>query len=75
MLVFLFKKISFFSTIEKMERNFGLGIFFTQNQISQINIGTGPVLYRIKAFSIVIRTTLERFKKCPNVEKNRLERF
>ena len=33
--------------------------FSTKNQIPQINIGTGRVIYHIKAFSVVIRMTFK----------------
>ena len=37
--------------------------FFTQNQVPKNIIGIGHVRYHSKVFSILIRTTFERFKK------------
>ena len=45
-------------------------LFSTQNQVPQISIGMGRVIYHIKALSIVIRTTSKNFKNFFNVEKN-----
>ena len=53
-----------------MRRNFGFGcvfslffiLFSTQRQVPQKIIGMDRVVFHIKAFSIVIRTTLEIFK-------------
>ena len=64
----------------KMRKNFVFGICFgffsTQNQVPQIIIRLGLVIYHHEALSVVIRTTLKNFpKKFASVEKHRFEVF
>ena len=48
--------------------------FSTQNQVPQIIIGMGRMIYHIKVFSVLIRTTSEIFSKCClSVEAKRFE--
>ena len=51
------------SLLRKMLRNLYSGVlvilFSIQNQVPQIIIGMGRVIYQIKAISVVIRTTLK----------------
>ena len=51
-------------------------LFSTQNQVPQIIIGLGRVVYHIKALSVVIRmSSQKKLKKFPSVEKNWFEIF
>ena len=48
---------------------------FTQNQVPQIMIGRGSVIYHIKVLSVVIRANFKNFENFFIVEKNRFEIF
>ena len=38
-------------------------LFSTQNQVPQIIIGIGQMVYHIEAFLVLIRTTLTKFER------------
>ena len=44
-------------------------LFSTQNQLPHIIIGMGRVIYLIKAFSVVILTTLKNFEQIISVSR------
>ena len=50
-------------------------LFSTQNQLPQIAIGQGLVIYYIKALSVVIRTPLQNFEKIFPVSRKTAFKF
>ena len=68
-----------FRAFEKWEGTVYSGVFFlfsTQNQVPQIFIAIGRVIYHIKVLLIVIRTILKNLKSIFfSVEKSRFEIF
>ena len=82
LLVKILSKESFCSDHLKNEEELCIWVYFsffflfsTQNQVPQITIRMGRMIYHIKAISIVIRTKFKKFEKLFTVERERIEIF